>query len=285
MVRYSKLPFRELVRGYNVDLVYTPMILADVFAASDYARHSDFSTNVVDDPLVIQFAAKNGKDLADAAELAFPYVGGVDLNCGCPQKWAIQEKIGSHLMTQPDLVRDMIRHVKARTPSLDMSIKIRIHPDLRETHEFVKRAEMAGVDYITVHGRTRKQKSAETVNLDAIRFVKEVAMVPVVANGDVFSASDAEEIQRVTGVDGVMAARGLLQNPALFAGYEHTPWDAVEKYVRYALGYGTNQFIFHHHLMYMLETQMSKAEQKTFNILTSTPAILDHLERNWGFNA
>jgi tRNA-dihydrouridine synthase 4 len=55
-----------------------------------------------------------------------------------------------------------------------------------------------------------------------------------------------------------MAARGLLQNPALFSGYDLTPRECVKDYVTLALGYGTNKFIFHHHLSYMLETSMTK---------------------------
>jgi tRNA-dihydrouridine synthase 4 len=53
----------------------------------------------------------------------------LDINCGCPQKWAIQEKIGAHLMSQPETVRDMIRTVKGRL-NVPCSIKIRVHPDL-----------------------------------------------------------------------------------------------------------------------------------------------------------
>ena len=106
------------------------MILADVFFASNYSRECEFSTNILDDPVVIQFAASNGVDLANAAEMAAPYVSGIDINCGCPQKWAIQEKIGSHLMSDPETVRDMIRMTKARV-NVPCSIKIRIHKNLR----------------------------------------------------------------------------------------------------------------------------------------------------------
>lgn len=53
------------------------MILADVFKNSEFARSSDFSTNHLDDPVVVQFAANNGADLADAAELVSPYAGGI----------------------------------------------------------------------------------------------------------------------------------------------------------------------------------------------------------------
>ncbi|KAF9982560.1 tRNA-dihydrouridine(20a/20b) synthase [NAD(P)+]-like protein [Mortierella antarctica] len=280
MVRYSKLPFRELVRRYNCDIVYTPMILADVFSASNYSRECEFSTNMLDDPVVIQFAASNGVDLANAAELAAPYVSGIDINCGCPQKWAIQEKIGSHLMSDPETVRDMIRMTKARV-QVPCSIKIRIHKDLRETEEFVKRALSVGVDFITVHGRTKRQKSTEPVNLEGMKLVKEVSTVPVLANGDVFSIEDANRIVEATGVDGTMSARGILENPALFAGHTVTPWECIEDYVDLALSYGTNAFIFHHHLMYMFEGTMSNAERRTFNSLTTIPAIIDYLEEHY----
>lgn len=119
-----------LANRYNTDIVYTPMILADVFKNSEFARSSDFTTNSLDDPVVVQFAAHNGADLADAAELVSPYAGGIDINCGCPQKWAYQEKIGAYLMQDPENVRDMIRTVKGRV-NIPCSIKIRVHDDLK----------------------------------------------------------------------------------------------------------------------------------------------------------
>ncbi|KAJ3028656.1 tRNA-dihydrouridine(20a/20b) synthase [NAD(P)+]-like protein [Rhizophlyctis rosea] len=292
MVRYSKLPFRELVRGYNVDVAYTPMILADVYKHSKISRDTEYRTNSRDQPVVVQFAAHTAEDLADAAELAAPYANGIDLNCGCPQKWAIHEGIGAFLMEKPELVRDMVRQVKARTSPLKMadgstfpcSIKIRVHPDLRQTVEFVKRAEAVGVDWITVHGRTRRMKNTEPVDLDAIKLVKETATVPIFANGSIFSLSDADRTVQYTGVDGVMAARGLLENPALFAGHTSTPMECVEKYVRLGIEYGSTSFIFHHHLMFMLESSMSRAEKKRFNCLTSIPGIVDFLEEHYGLD-
>ncbi|KAJ1680003.1 tRNA dihydrouridine synthase, partial [Spiromyces aspiralis] len=226
MVRYSKQPFRELVRSYGVDIACTPMILADVFKESEYGR-GDFTTSPDDTPVVVQFAASNSKDFADAAELVAPFADGIDLNCGCPQRWAIQEKIGSYLMDEPELVRDMVRAVKGRGIATPCSIKIRKHPDIRtrtfcnklqdiqancerklnwairHTIEFVRRAEATGVDWITIHGRTRKQKSTLPVDVEAIRLVKETATVPVVANGGVFSLKEAEELRERTGVDGI----------------------------------------------------------------------------------
>ena len=118
----------------------------------------------------------------------------------------------------------------------------------RKTIEFVKRAESIGTDFITVHGRTRRQRSTELVNLNAIKLIKENLKIPVIANGNVFTLNDAENIYEQTGVNGVMSARGLLKNPALFAGYDFTPWDCIENFIRLSIAYGTNHFIFHHHL-------------------------------------
>ncbi|KAJ2000820.1 tRNA dihydrouridine synthase [Coemansia thaxteri] len=280
MVRYSRGAFRQVVRDYNVDIAYTPMILADVFKSSEFARQ-DFATNDSDCPLVVQFAAHDPVDLAQAAQIVAPYADGIDLNCGCPQKWAYKERIGAYLSDRPEAVRDMVRAVKSAV-SIPCSVKIRKHPtDIRQTVELVRRAQMMGVDWISIHGRTRHQKSTEPIDYDVIRLVKESVSVPVLANGSIFSLADAEAMYENTGVDGVMSARGLLQNPALFSGANITPMECVEKYVNYALAYGTPTPIMHHHIMYMMESTMGSVERKTFNCLSSTPAILDYLSHHF----
>jgi tRNA-dihydrouridine synthase 4 len=131
MVRYSKLPFRALVRSYAVDLTYTPMFVAKEFTRHPHARYSDLSTNADDRPLIAQFAAKDPVTLARAAEMIYPYVDGVDLNCGCPQTWACQEGIGAGLMMNPEAVREMVAAVKRHLGTgFCVSTKIRIHADL-----------------------------------------------------------------------------------------------------------------------------------------------------------
>lgn len=68
----------------------------------------------------------------------------------------------------------------------------------------MKLVETSGVDYITVHGRRRSQRSSEPVNLEAIKLIKSIATVPVFANGDVFSLGDVDRIVKATGVDGTI---------------------------------------------------------------------------------
>ncbi|CAG8841199.1 12409_t:CDS:2, partial [Gigaspora margarita] len=290
MVRYSKLPFRELVRGYNVDLAYTPMILAKEFKNSSVARDFDFSTSPTDSPLIIQFASNSPVELAKAAELVIGYVDGIDLNCGCPQKWALNEGIGANLMDKPELVKDMIRTIKVEYFNIfiihfQTYISIPFSSGFlikRKTLSFTKNAESVGVDFIAIHGRTRRQKSTSPIDLDTIKLCKESLQIPVIANGNVFSLEDANILCENTKVDGVMTARGILKNPALFAGCESTPWECVDRFIKLSLGLGTTHYIFHHHLMYMFEDFMSNAERKTFNTLTSIPAIVDYLGEHYG---
>lgn len=67
----------------------------------------------------------------------------------------------------------------------------------------------------------------------------------------------------------------------MFAGYSQTPLKCVQEYIEKAIGYGTNHFLFHHHLMFMLDGMMTKAEKRHFNTLSSIPAILDYLEDHY----
>lgn len=185
--------------------------------------------------MIAQFASGDPTEFGRAAEMVAPWVNGVDLNCGCPQSWAAKEGLGCSLMTDPVKVAEMVKEAKRRLGGKkSVSCKIRIHKDLDETKRFIDIITDAGVDYITIHGRTRNQRSSTPPDFAAIKLLKAHARVPVLANGDVYSLKDAHSIASETGVDGVMAARGLLENPALFAGFESTPPEAVGRFIAYA---------------------------------------------------
>ncbi|XP_054054423.1 tRNA-dihydrouridine(20a/20b) synthase [NAD(P)+]-like isoform X2 [Rissa tridactyla] len=203
MVRYSKLAFRTLVRKYSCDLCYTPMIVAADFVRSEKARDSEFTTNKGDHPLIVQFAAKEAQILCDAAHIVCPFADGIDLNCGCPQRWAMAEGYGACLINKPELVRDMVRHVRNQidNPRFSVSIKIRIHEDLKRTVDLCQKAEATGVSWITVHGRSVEERH-QPVHYDAIKIIKQSMSIPIVANGDIKTLKDAENVHHLTGADG-----------------------------------------------------------------------------------
>nr|ACO12193.1 tRNA-dihydrouridine synthase 4-like [Lepeophtheirus salmonis] len=281
MVRYSKLPFRRLILSHGADVAFSPMILADSFVSSSEARDNEFTSDPKEDhPLVVQFAANKVQDFVDASVLVAPYAEGVDLNCGCPQSWALKEGIGASLLQKPEFICDVVKSTKSVIPYPDfsVSVKIRLHRDKRRTIDLCK-VENSGVDFITVHGRTKDQHS-DPVDLEGVKMIKDALSIPVVANGDIKSLDDAYRVREVTGVDGVMAARGLLENPAMYAGFDITPAKCILDWLKISLEVGTPFQTFHHHLSYMLERSLSRNERKIFNALGSTASVLDYLNDN-----
>jgi len=120
---------------------------------------------------------------------------------------AMNEGYGACLINKPELVRDVVLQTRNRIAAADfsVSVKIRIHPDVRRTVALCQQVEHAGVSFLTVHGRTKDQKS-EPVDLDAIKLIKESVRVPVIANGDICSLDDVERVHRITGADGLLSS-------------------------------------------------------------------------------
>ena len=200
MVRYSKLQFRCLVRKYNCDIAYTPMIISDSFINSQQCRDVELTTNSSDRPLVVQFAASDPKTFAEASEMIYPFSDGVGLNSGCPQRWAMAEGFGAKLLKNPVVLKDFVRFTRSRINDEDftISIKIRLHKDIRRTVEMCKMLQHVGVSYIDVHGRTTEERH-QPVHYDQIKLLKDNLHIPLVANGDVTTLEEAYQVCDDTG--------------------------------------------------------------------------------------
>ena len=184
--------------------------------------------------------------------------------------------------------------------------------------ELCRKLESVGVSFLTVHGRTIKQKSteAEPVDLEAIQTIRKSVQIPVVANGDVFSLEDAQRTAKVCrqlfkGKEGwkestagdwccwSYGGSGSVGKPSnvcwtfdhsslVCSGLVHRGSQCetflLQDWVRLALSTGTHFTCFHHHLIYMLSSSLGKAERKAFNALTSTAAVLDYMQNHWGLH-
>lgn len=112
--------------------------------------------------------------------------------------------------------------------------------------------------------------------------LRSVVDVPMLFNGDVFSSCDADRFVSETAVEGVMSARGILSNPALFSGSLATPISCIIDYITFSLQYGGLFRIHHQHLIYMTANLLTKAERKEFAELRSMTAVIQFIEkRGW----
>jgi len=141
----------------------------------------------------------------------------IDINMGCPvPKVALRAQAGSALLKSPDKVYEIVKAV-VEAVKVPVTVKIRSGWDSNNINavEIAKVIEKAGASAITVHGRTRAQGYSGKADWNIIKKVKESVSIPVIGNGDVNSAYDAEKMLKETNCDAVMIGRGVLGNPFL----------------------------------------------------------------------
>ncbi|OVA15886.1 tRNA-dihydrouridine synthase [Macleaya cordata] len=225
MVDNSELPFRMLCRKYGAEAAYTPMLHSRIFSENGKYRTQEFTTCKEDRPLFVQFCANNPDTLLEAAQMVGPHCDYVDINLGCPQRIARRGNYGAFLMDNLPLIKSLVEKL-AQNLQVPVSCKIRIFPNLEDTITYARMLEDAGCALLAVHGRTRDEKDGTKFRADwtAIKAVKEALRIPVLANGNIRHMDDVRSCLEETGVDGVLSAESLLENPALFAGFRTAEW-------------------------------------------------------------
>src|SRR3989442_959237 len=193
-------PFRRLAARLGAGLVVSEMTASDdLVNGKPMSRLRCEATGI--GPHVVQLAGCETHWMAEGARIAEAAGADIiDINMGCPARHVTGGQSGSALMRDLDhatrLIEATISAVK-----VPVTLKMRLGWDDRSLNapELASRAEAAGVQLITVHGRTRCQFYKGTADWAAVRAVKEAVRIPVIANGDLASVADLGRMLSLSG--------------------------------------------------------------------------------------
>ncbi len=220
MAGVTNLPFRLIAREAGAALVFTETVSAKGLVNRGAKSWRLVESAPAEEPLAYQLFGADSECLAEATRmLAARGARFIDLNLGCPVKKFLKHGAGACLLRDPAQVAPLVRAMRRALPGGVLSVKLRLGWDAQSitAPEVARLAESEGVDFVSVHGRTRAQLYSGQADRAGIRDVVEAVSLPVFANGDVVRADQALDLMRETGAAGVMIGRGAMANPWIFS--------------------------------------------------------------------
>ena len=223
MAGITDLPWRRLVASFGAGLVVSEMVASqEVVQAKPLARARS-ELGLGEQATSVQLAGREAHWMAEAAR----YVEGqgarvIDINMGCPAKRVTTGACGSALMKDLAHALRLIEAVVAAV-KVPVTLKTRLGWDDASLNapQLARMAEAAGVQMITIHGRTRCQFYKGQADWSAISGVKQAVRIPVIANGDITDGETAARALAASGADGVMVGRGAQGAPWRLAQISH----------------------------------------------------------------
>ena len=235
----SDRAFRKISRAHGAEYLCSEMVSATAICYGDKKTPKLCEFGEDEMPIALQLFGSRPDFMAEAARRisdgtlseTVKIPAAIDINMGCPVRKIVSNGEGSALMRNIPLAAEIVRAVVDAT-HLPVTVKIRAGFDetCKNAPEMAKALEDAGASMLCVHGRTRAQMYSGKADLSVIAAVKQAVGIPVVGNGDIFSAEAAKTMLQETGCDGIMIARGAMGNPwifdeltAFFEGKPYTP--------------------------------------------------------------
>jgi tRNA-dihydrouridine synthase B len=215
---YTDLPFRALVKKFGADLTISEMISANALVYNSKKTYEMLKKSPLESPYIVQLAGYEIESIKKAVEIlnGIDGIDGIDLNCGCPVPKVVAQKAGSALLQDLSQTQRLLETIKKYSNKKYTSAKIRLGFNEKIPEKIALATQSAGVDYITIHGRTRAGRYKAEVDYEAIAAAKKAVKIPVIANGDIVSLKKAKEVKKITSCNSLMIGRGAIGNPWIF---------------------------------------------------------------------
>lgn len=221
----TSYPYRLLNRRFGCPFAFLEMVSARALSYLTKRTVSKIMyTSDKEKGLGIQLVGEEAKYILEAMDhIDMKKFDILDLNAGCPNKKVVNKGGGSALLKEPRKLQQILK-IMVRKSSIPVTVKIRSGWDeasVANIADIACYARDAGIEAISVHGRTRFQGYSGRVDYKVIKKVKDAVDIPVIASGDIFTPELVKKMFDETGCDAVMAARGTLGNPWLFKLTSH----------------------------------------------------------------
>jgi tRNA-dihydrouridine synthase B len=226
MAGVTDRPFRRLCKSLGAGYAVSEMVTSrrDLWNSLKTSRRANHDGEA--GPIAVQIAGTDAPTMADAAVYNIERGAQIiDINMGCPAKKVCNKWAGSALMQDEGLALQIVEAVVAACAPRNVPVTLKMRTGWcqaqRNAVALARAFEGAGVQMLTVHGRTREQGYGGKAEYDTIAAVKAAVRVPVVANGDITSPQKARAVLLATGADALMIGRAAQGRPWIFREIGH----------------------------------------------------------------
>lgn len=244
----GNLPFRRICKTFGADVTIGEMALSNFILQGKPSELALIQRHPSEDIFGVQIATKFPDGASKTVELLNKHadIDFIDLNVGCPIDLMYKQGLGCGLLHRTNKLREIVTSMSL-TSEVPITVKVRVGKDWDNTivhshiapyiHEW-------GADALTIHGRTKSQRYRSLARWDYIEQCADIASIPIIGNGDIYSYVDAEKCFESGKISSLMIARGAIIKPWIFTEIkEKRHWDIssserfdiLKRYVDYGL--------------------------------------------------